>query len=156
MFKPIHDALTRLAERCLALAAGMLATTIEAMQITHLSATIQQLEETASRFESDGQVEIAQQIRMRAKSLSMDDPASRGEMLLHHLAAGIQIRGISHSDTSSPESLGDETAPKRQAAKGKRAKTTPVPEMNDAAQNGELFFALGCPEPAKAEGGQTE
>ena len=156
MFKPIHDALGRLAERCLALAAGMLATTIEAMQITHLSATIQQLEDTASRFESDGQVEIAQQIRMRAKSLSMDDPALRGEMLLRHLADGIQIRGISHSDTSSPESLGDETAPRRQAGKGKRPKTIPAPEMNEAPQNGELFFPLGSADAANAEGSRTE
>ena len=92
MFKPINEALNRLAQRCLALAAGMLATTIESLQIVHQAETLQQLEDTASRFENEGQPEIAQQIRERTKALATDDPAARGEALLRQLSDVIPIR----------------------------------------------------------------
>jgi len=155
MFKPINEALNRLAQRCLALAAGMLATTIESLQIVHQAETLQQLEDTASRFENEGQPEIAQQIRERTKALATDDPAARGEALLRQLSDVIPIRAIATAETDGSSSLSDDSGPRRLAGRAKRTKAAISPENAETAPNGELFFSLGATDSQKVEGGQS-
>lgn len=155
MFKPINEALSRLAQRCLALSAGMLASTIESLQIVHLAETLQQLEDTASKFESEGQPEIARQIRERTKVLAMDDPAARGEALLRQLSDGIPTRAIASNETVGPSSLSDDSVQRRLAGRAKRPKAAVIPESAETAPNGELFFSLGATDSPKVDGGQT-
>ena len=155
MFKPINEALSRLAQRCLALAAGMLATTIESLQIVHQAEMLQQLEDTASRFESEGQPEIAQQIRERTKSMATDDPAARGEALLRQLSEVIPTRAIASADSAGPDSLSDDAGQRRLAARAKRTKAAISPENPETAPNGELFFSLRATDSSKVEGGQS-
>jgi hypothetical protein len=67
--------LEKLAERCISTAAGMLATTIASLQISHDAERQQQLEELAKDLDEQGLTEVARTLRERAQLLTVEDPA---------------------------------------------------------------------------------
>jgi hypothetical protein len=73
---PIETLLEKLAERCISTAAGMLATTIASMQISHYAQRQQQLEELAQKLEEQGLTDLARTLRERAHVLTNEQSPS--------------------------------------------------------------------------------
>lgn len=146
MFRPVRIVLDRLAERCLAMAAGMLETTVKSLQIAHEAERQHELEELARNYEAEGLTLIANTLRERASDLLADPPATGSEALLQELAASVQsynsaevdrLPGASQSTAATPPS-------RRLKSRAERAKPTgAVPEVSPpAAAGSELFFPL--------------
>lgn len=74
MLNPIRSLLEKLAERCISTGAGMLATTIASMQLSHHAQQQQQLEELAKTLEEQGLTEVALSIREQAHLLTIEGP----------------------------------------------------------------------------------
>jgi hypothetical protein len=78
---PIDVLLEKLAERCISTAAGMLATTIASMQLSHDVRRQQQLEELAKDLEAQGLTDLARLLRERAHLLTVEQPTSPATLL---------------------------------------------------------------------------
>lgn len=124
MFNSISALLERLAERCLALAAGLLASSIESACLQRDAEQQNQLEELARTYEAEGLPEIAATLRQRAHQLSHHNPAALGESLLslgHQANSSAQVDRSTEALATPSLSL---TGPgRRPAARSKRGAT---------------------------------
>ncbi len=121
MFHTVSTLLERLAERCLAIAAGLLASSIESACLRREAEQQNQLEELARTYEADGLPDIAANLRQRAHQLSHHNPAALGESLLslgHQPESAGQVDRSTEALATPSLSL---TGPgRRPAARGKR------------------------------------
>ncbi len=104
MLKSVSQLFERLAERCLALAGGLLASTIETVCLRHQAEQQTHLEELARSFDSDGLPEVAAKLRERALHLTHHNPAATGETLLRELSDSAEA-GRTHQNTAVPLTL---------------------------------------------------
>lgn len=113
MFNSVSTLLERLAERCLAIAAGLLASSIESACIRRDAEQQNQLEELARTYEAEGLPEVAANLRQRAQQLSHHNPAAMGESLLslgHQPISTAQVDRSTEAPATPPLSL---TGPSR-------------------------------------------
>jgi hypothetical protein len=147
MLKSVSHLFERLAERCLALAAGLLASKIEAACIRHEAEQQTQLEELARSFDADGLPEAAAQLRDRARLLTHHNPAAAGEKLLRDLSDSASVEST-HQGVDDPAAVsltlnaaGMPASSRRSTGRGKRglpSLTLPVDEAPAQAPLGSL------------------
>ncbi len=104
MLKSVSHLFERLAERCLALSAGLLASTIEAACLRHAAEQQTQLEELARSFDADGLPEVAAQVRDRARLLTHHNPAAAGETLLRDVSVSASAEST-HQGADDPAAV---------------------------------------------------
>jgi hypothetical protein len=152
MQRPVSAVLDRLAQRCLALGASMLATTLESLQVAQFAEQQSKLEDLAKTYESEGLTEIATSLRERAKLLKLDRPADNVELLFSHLSSSEHPTHDTTSSHLSPSLLGDAAA-RRLNGRPKRGKsaTTEERKAESDASAGGVFFPL-TPPPADSSG----
>jgi hypothetical protein len=76
MLKGIQWFLERLIERLIPIVATCLSSTVETIRALGQAEHQSQLEEAARRYEAEGKIDIAANLRNRAKQLTSDDPAA--------------------------------------------------------------------------------
>lgn len=145
MLSSLHQLLERLAERCLALTAGLLATSIEALHVRYQAEQQCRLEELARTFEADGKPELAQSLRDRAAVLVHDNPAARGETLLRGLTefpSDLNTAASNHG--SAAESLALPGSARRRPARSKHSAAVAAPLATEPADRpaANTFFPL--------------
>ena len=157
MLRAISVVLDRLAQRCLALGASMLATTFETLQIAHHAEQQNQLEELARSYEAEGLTEIATALRDKAKRLTLERPAAGGETLLTELA-GTDHKAQGTDATALPAaSFLGEAATRRLNGRPKRGKSAlaPAEPAEGNAAGRDVFFPLSEPAIAPPREGGT-
>ena len=157
MLRPISAVLDRLAQRCLALGASMLATTFETLQIAHHAEQQSQLEELARSYEAEGLNEIATSLREKAKLLTLDRPAAGGEALLTDLAGTDHKAQSTDATALRPASLIGEAATRRLNGRQKRGRSPALGDQRTegSAPGSEVFFPLNAQPPAASDEGQA-
>jgi hypothetical protein len=151
MLKSIEILFERLAQRCLAIAAGMLVSKLESLHLGHWAEHQRQLEEQARALEADGAGELAHIVRDRLKNLSSDDPGAYAESWLQQLAANCPVLG-SESDSAATQSLlrrppltgTEDTITRRSNGRSKRHKSITAAESTTAPPPAatDVFFPL--------------
>jgi len=138
MLKSVSHLFERLAERCLALAAGLLASKIEAACIRHEAEQQTQLEELARSFDADGLPEAAAQLRERARLLTHHNPAASGETLLRDLSDSASAEAT-HQGADDPAGVslalnaaGMPASSRRSTGRGKRGLPSLTLPVGDA------------------------
>jgi len=140
MLKSVSHLFERLAERCLALAAGLLASKIEAACLRHEAEQQTQLEELARSFDTDGLPEVATQLRERARLLTHHNPAASGEKLLRDLKDSTSVEST-HQGSEDLAAVRSSASGRRSAGRGRRglpSLTLPVGEAPAPAALGSL------------------
>ncbi len=138
----------RLADRCLALAAGLLASSIESASIRRDAEQQSQLEDLARSYEADGQTEVAATIRSRAQQLSHSNPAAQGESILSlgnlsDTSAISSARSDSSQNPTDLSPLGLPSPGRRGSGRSKKVSTAePLSPLSDL---------LAAPGPASAD-----
>jgi hypothetical protein len=126
MFKPITSVLERLAERCLALAASVLASTFESLTVKYAAEQQTCLEQLARAYESDGLPEVAKTIRERARNISVENPAAHGDAIVRLLLQPIpEWDDLSKEHSLSAASPASEAA-RRIGVRTRRAKAVAI------------------------------
>ena len=114
----------RLADRCLALAASLLASSIESACVRREAEQQTQLEELARTYEADGHSDVAASIRERAQQIAHANPAALGESLLNLGRSTEQPEQDSVANTTGPVPLALPSPGRKGPSRGKRATTT--------------------------------
>lgn len=115
----------RLADRCLALAASLLASSIESACVRREAEQQTQLEELARTYEADGHSEVAASIRERAQQIAHSNPAALGESLLNLGRSTDQPEQIDlGANTTGPVPLALPSPGRKGSGRGKRTTTT--------------------------------
>jgi hypothetical protein len=146
MLNPIRSLLEKLAERCISTVAGMLATTISSMQISHHAQQQQQLEELAKDLEGQGLTEVAHSIREQAHLLTIEGPN--------------QGPSVSSAFTPQEGVIGTNGAALPSRRPGRRARrsegSSDVHETpSETSADSSLFFPLNA-EPGNHSGGKEQ
>lgn len=156
MQKSIASILEPLAERCIALAAGMLASTIETLHIEYRVEQQNRLEELARSYEADGRPEAANAIRERLRILTSDNPAAYGEFLLRQLTQLSKPGADSQEDWSrgvlSVPSSDPNRRPTTRSRRPKRVSLSEPPVTETPCENASL--QTNCSGPAPTEEAQ--
>ena len=125
MQKSIASILEPLAERCVALAASMLATTVETLHIKYQAEQQNRLEELARTYEQDGMPEVANALRERLRTFANDKPTECSEFLFRQLRQ-LSEPGVQEDTVGGNQSFSD--GDPRRTAKPRRARRVCLPD----------------------------
>jgi hypothetical protein len=144
MLNPIRSLLEKIAERCISTVAGMLATTIAAMQISHHAQQQQQLEELAKTLEGQGLTEVAHSIREQAHLLTIEGP-TQGPAVIPDFRAQ---DGLIGANGALPARRPGRRARKSEGiSDDQETPSAPAPDPS-------LFFPLNAQSRSQAEGNE--
>lgn len=94
MFKSVESLLERLAHRCLAIVANMLASKLESLHLNLWAERQRQLEESARSLEAEGAGELATMVRDKIKTQLSDDPGAQAETWLQPVTDVRPVLGV--------------------------------------------------------------
>ncbi|REJ90711.1 MAG: hypothetical protein DWQ35_16045 [Planctomycetota bacterium] len=103
MNKLLQTFLDRLRDRIVASVASVVGSTFSAFRLAQEAEQQSYLEDLARQYEADGKSQLAEQIRCRAKTLSMDDPTAEAQPVIQNLLADCRTLPALQSSPASPD-----------------------------------------------------
>jgi len=139
VLSPFKLLLDRIAERCLALAAGLVASALETMHLKHQTEQQSELESLARRYDADGQPDLAEALRERVRRLDWENPMAQGERLLEQLRERTPAAEVSAEVHDDDAAQRDTT--RRLTTKPRRPRPTePTPDSSATPVSNNFHF----------------
>ncbi len=133
MNKVISLLLDRIAERFVALTAGLVSSRIEGFHATSLAEQHSELEDLARTYEAAGKIEIAASLRQRALGLNSSNPAAEAEHIVRNVTGQqLQLPGPPDAGQEADVRRLPDCAPCASPRNAKRPRTGDARKSADA------------------------
>lgn len=126
----IRSFLQGLHDRLIASIGSVIGSTFSAFRAAHHAEQQSYLEDLARKYESEGKAQLAEQVRMQAANLNMDDPGTEARLVFRNLLED-RTQAPTLCDSRDTEEPAPANEPRNSTSKKKRRRSKPSTPVDD-------------------------